>query len=37
MNYVMLRNIYRGMNDYKCNRYSFVTTTVALKHLHITS
>jgi len=21
--------------DYKCNRYSLVTTTVAVKHLHI--
>jgi len=33
MNYVMLSNIYEY--DYKCNGYSLVMTTVAVKQLHV--
>jgi len=35
----MLSNIYGAMNicDFKCNRYSLVTTPFAMKQLHVTS
>jgi len=31
------QHLWRYENDYKCNRYSLVTTTVAMKQLQVTS
>jgi len=31
------QHLWRYKYDYKCNRYSLVTTTVAMKQLHVTS
>jgi len=31
------QHLWRYEYDYKCNRYSLVTTTVAVKQLHVTS
>jgi len=31
-----VKHIWRYAYDYKCNRYSLVMTTVAVKQLHVT-
>jgi len=31
------QHLWRYEYDYRCNRYSLVTTTVAMKQLHVTS
>jgi len=36
LRYVKL-HLWRYVYDYKCNCYSLVTTTVAVKQLHVTS